>query len=173
LILNLRPSIGPSTGLILTGPLGMITIGILAPWHLGAWRGPWSARAPSFPGRMAALSLTTVLANYHSQVHGLTLFALPLAAAYGSPQVSQQTRYALLPRALAPGLIVVGLDHFVLREVIRDQPTDVLIWSRLVQVLLTLATGSLIADVLRRRSSLAVPRESTEAGRLAPEVSGG
>jgi hypothetical protein len=145
LILNLRPSIGGNTGLLLTIVLGAITVAAT----LLIWRGPWSATSRSFPARMAAMSLTTVLANYHSHAHGLTLFAVPLAASYGQPGTSRVTRWALLALALGPTAIIIGLDHWLLRDVIEHRQVDVLIWSPLVQMLLVLASGSLIMGVLR------------------------
>lgn len=152
LILNLRPSIGVSTGLLLTAVLGAITVA----FTLLAWRGPWSPRSLSFAPRMAATSLATVLANYHSHVHGLTLFAVPLADAYGQPSAGRAVRWSLLALAFGPTIVVIGLQHWLVRDVILHQPIDVLIWSPLVQILLVLASGSLIAAAMReRRAELA------------------
>jgi glycosyl transferase family 87 len=149
LILNLRPSIGGNTGLLLTIVLGAITVGCT----LLIWRGPWAAASRSFPARMAAMSLTTVLANYHSHAHGLTLFAVPLAASYGQPEAGRLTRWSLVALAVGPTAIIIGLDHWLLRDVIERKQVDVLIWSPLVQILLVLASGSLIMSVLRGKDA--------------------
>jgi hypothetical protein len=155
LILNLRPSIGSTTGLTLTVVVGAITVA----GTLFVWRGPWTAAARTFPSRMAAMSLTTVLANYHSHAHGLTLFAVPLAASFGQPGASRLTRWSLLALALAPTVVIIGLDHWLLRDVIQHRRVDVLIWSPLVQMLLVLASGSLIIGVVRdNQDSPGVPR---------------
>jgi hypothetical protein len=144
LILNLRPSAGPTTGLLFVAAAGLLS----ALTALSVWRGPWAARSWTFAPRVAALALTTVLANYHSHSHGLALFAIPVAASLGEPRVRRITRVALLALAFLPSLVIIAGQHWFWRELIQHQPVDVLIWSPLAQMLLVLATGCLLRDVL-------------------------
>jgi hypothetical protein len=148
LILNARPSIGPTTGLLLTAILGVMSVlGMLL-----AWRGRWSAAAWHFPLRVSAALLATVLATYHSHVHGLALAAVPLASSVGDPRLGRMTRGALMALAFLPTILIIGLQHGLWRALIQHEPVDVLIWSPLVQVLLVVATGGLVTDVLRHQT---------------------
>jgi hypothetical protein len=163
LILNLRPSIGPTTGLLLTALLGLISVlGMLL-----AWRGPWSAAAWHFPFRVTATLLTTVLATYHSHVHGLALAAVPLAASLGDPRIGRITTRALQALPFLPSILVIGVDHGLWRSIIQHQQVDILIWSPLVQVLLVAATASLVADVLRHQPARTLDQTVVE---IAPRV---
>ncbi|MDQ6795409.1 MAG: DUF2029 domain-containing protein [Chloroflexota bacterium] len=45
-----------------------------------AFRGPWQPTEPRFAGQMTLLGIGTILAAYHSHIHGVTMIAVPLAA---------------------------------------------------------------------------------------------
>jgi hypothetical protein len=160
LILNLRPSIGPGTGLLLTAALGLLTVAALLP----IWRGPWRPASALFPARMAATCLTTILVNYHSHAHGLTLFTLPLAASYGEQRSGRYARAALLALAFVPTVIVIVIQHWLLREVILRETVDILIWSPLAQILLSIAAGTLLVAVLRSERLPSTPAQRAEPG---------
>ncbi|GAC1313573.1 MAG: hypothetical protein NVSMB2_01690 [Chloroflexota bacterium] len=144
MVLNLRPSIGPISGFMLTGFAGVLTVAAVAV----AWRGSWSAASWTFAPRVAVLGLGTVLANYHSHSHGLALFALPLAACLAEQRVRPITRAALLILAFVPTLYVITLKSWVWSELLWHQPPDVLIWSPLLQLLLAACLVLLVRDVI-------------------------
>ena len=151
LILNLRPSIGPLNGVLLTSILGLLSVLCLFP----AWRGRWSAESPTFAPRMAALLLITVLANYHSHVHGLALAALPVAACAWA--ANNQPRDAL--DVGGAGGPAHGAHHRARSRTpartMLGRPVDALIWSPLMQVLLVAASGALVVDAMRLRARTA------------------
>jgi Glycosyltransferase family 87 len=45
-----------------------------------AWRGPWAPRSAAFAGQMTLLVAGTLLASYHSHIHGVSMIVVPLAA---------------------------------------------------------------------------------------------
>jgi len=145
LILYLRPSIGPSTGLVLTLVLGALTVASLLP----IWRGAWAPTSPHFPAPITATLLATVLANYHSHVHGAAILAVPLTATLAQASTGRFTRSVLVLLVFGPAVLIVAIQHLVIRMLVLGQPLDTLIWSPLVQVLLSLAMVGLVVDVVR------------------------
>jgi len=162
LILYLRPSIGPSTGLVLTIVLGALTVAGLLP----IWRGAWTPTSPVFAAQISATLVATVLANYHSHVHGAAILAVPLAATLARAPIGRFTRLVLLLFVFAPAVLTVAIQQLGIRMLILGQPLDPLIWSPLVQVLLSLAMVGLVVDVVRRKpegTSAATAQRCTRA----------
>lgn len=145
LILNLRPSIGPDTGLALTLLLGALTVVCVVP----IWRSAWAPGSTAFPAQMTATLVATVLANYHSHVHGGAILAVPLAATLAQVRTGPIARLALLALVFAPTVLIVGLQHWAIRMLVLGQPLDTLIWSPLAQGLLLAVLIGLVVNVLR------------------------
>jgi hypothetical protein len=161
LILYLRPAIGPETGLALTVALGALTVACLLP----IWRGAWAPRSPLFPAQMSATLIATVLANYHSHVHGAAILAVPLAATLAHARIGRFARWALVSLIFAPVVLIVAIQHLAIRMLILGQPLDTLIWSPLVQVLLILAMAALVIGVVRR-PPVAMPLAAAQPARV-------
>lgn len=167
LVLSLRPSIGPISGLVLTGIAGVVTVAAV----VLAWRGSWSAASWTFAPRVAVLGLATVLANYHSHSHGLALFALPLAACLAEDRLRPITRAALVTLAFGPTLIVITVKSWVWSELIWHHQPDVLVWSPLLQVLLAACLALLVRDVVwPARGVMGQDRELHQPLPVAPEA---
>jgi alpha-1,2-mannosyltransferase len=45
------------------------------------WRGPWDPRSQRFPRQVLATVIVTLIASFHSHVHGATLLIIPMLAA--------------------------------------------------------------------------------------------
>jgi hypothetical protein len=48
---------------------------------VAVWRGPWDPRSWRFPRQVAATVVVTLLASFHSNLHGATLLTVPMLAA--------------------------------------------------------------------------------------------
>ncbi len=48
---------------------------------VAVWRGPWDPRSKQFPRQILATVIVTLLASFHSHVHGATLLIVPILAA--------------------------------------------------------------------------------------------
>ncbi|MDQ3809146.1 MAG: hypothetical protein M3336_02535, partial [Chloroflexota bacterium] len=76
----------------------------------------------------------------------------PLAAALAEPEIHRATRWALGLLVVAPMvLVVVVVQHWLIRILLLRQPLDILVWSPLIQALSAAALGALVLDVMRRR----------------------
>ena len=123
---------------------------------------------------MAVTSLVTVLANYHSHVHGLALFSVPIAASVGQPGVGRAARWLVISLALLPSVVIIGVQHWLWRSVIMHEPVDILIWSPLAQILLILSTGALLLSIWRldhAPAAAAVDNAAMEQREMSPSPS--
>jgi hypothetical protein len=66
---------GPSTRLVMALSAALV-LSLVA-----AWRGPWDARSDRFPRQVLATVVVTLMASFHSHIHGATLLIVPLLAA--------------------------------------------------------------------------------------------
>ncbi len=48
---------------------------------VAVWRGPWDSRSERFPRQVLATVIVTLVASFHSHVHGATLLIVPMLAA--------------------------------------------------------------------------------------------
>lgn len=145
-LLYLNSDLSAEKGVAYTVLLGVATVAAIVPM----WRGPWRARDDLFPEKMAALLAVTVLTTYHSQVHGATMLAVPLAAVLGQPRLSALVRWTVLALVLVPTFLLVGLQHTFIHMLLLRQPMDVLDWSPVVQVLFVGVIGAIAWDVWQR-----------------------
>ena len=100
--------------------LTLILSGLTVIAVLAAWRGPWHPSGPRFAAQVTLLAVGTVLASYHSHVHGALIIAVPLAAYLsGTPGlpggwiVEAEARMVLAFAIVAPWLwfAVLGRSH--------------------------------------------------------------
>jgi hypothetical protein len=113
-----------------------------------AFRGPWRPTGPRFAGQMTLLATGTVLAAYHSHVHGATLIAVPLAALLASWRPSQpigQMLRSALSAVLAFAVIAPWLWFAVLGRG-HERANNMLA--------VALAAGFLLIFVALRRSAI-------------------
>jgi hypothetical protein len=59
----------------------MVLSAALAISLVAVWRGPWDPRSGRFPRQVAATVAVTLLASFHSNLHGATLLTVPMLAA--------------------------------------------------------------------------------------------
>jgi hypothetical protein len=137
LVLNFLPGVGNRSGLLLTLALGALTMLAV----LLAWRGPWVAHDRRFPARMTMLLLGTVLANYHSHVHGLVLIAVPLASLLGEGRLARPTRVIIIV-ALALSIAVPAIGRLTSLML----PELRMSWSQLFPLLTLACFGSLVLE---------------------------
>lgn len=163
LVLWARPGLDGRVGLSLTLLLGLATAAALVPL--------WRRRAPAESGllavQVAATTAATLLASYHSNVHGGALLVVPFAAVLAAPRavVSGLSRWLLFLTGLLWTLIPVGLLFVVQDTLVGRLPVQdaVLRWTPVVQVLLVACVATLAGQelsvlssqwsVLRRRGS--------------------
>jgi hypothetical protein len=150
LIVNLRPSIGNTSGVLLFLALSALTVAVIA-WSV---RGPWRPNTPNLDWQLGAVLVGTFLVSYHSHMHGLALLAVPLAALWGSSVHAPTGRVAMLGFVLLPTLafvLVAGLSRgFAINY---DEPLWV-VWPVLNVLLLVVL---LAAVLLQLRSISSVP----------------
>jgi hypothetical protein len=105
LIVNARPSIGNTSGVLLFSALSALSVLGVA-WYT---RAPWRPRTPTLDWQLAAVLIATFLVSYHSHMHGLALLAVPLAALWRRSSEAPALRLALLGFVFLPTLAFVGV----------------------------------------------------------------
>ena len=80
-IMGVAPGVQETVGSALMLAAGIMTALI----SLLAWRGDWDPASPSFPIRVLATTLATVIATPHSHFYGTVLMLAPIAAMMRSP----------------------------------------------------------------------------------------
>jgi hypothetical protein len=147
LIVNARPSIGDTSGVVLFTVLSAITVAAIA-W---AVRGPWRTGTPTLDWQLATVCVGTFLVSYHSHMHGLVLLAVPLAALWRVASAAPTVRLAVLAFLFVPTIaffFVAGLARgFVINY---DDPLWVT-WPVLNVAVLALLLG---ATVLVQQSAV-------------------
>src|SRR5262249_42098039 len=101
LIVNLRPGISSTSGVLLFVTLSVLTIIAL----LWATRGPWPTSHEAFDLQLGAVIVATFLASYPSHMPGLALAVVPLAAMWRAASAS--SRLAILGFVFLPTLLFV------------------------------------------------------------------
>jgi hypothetical protein len=102
LVLFFLPEISTEIGIVLTLFLSVLTVLIAAL----AWRGPWDPRERLFPAKVSLVLVTTLLANYHSHLHGAVVLAVPLAAVLAQGRPSGVTRLTIVVGLVLPTLML-------------------------------------------------------------------
>jgi alpha-1,2-mannosyltransferase len=162
LIVNLRPAIGGTTGIMLFLALAGLTVLALA-W---ATRGAWRPNTPTLDLQLAVVLVTTMLVSYHSHMHGLVLLAVPLALAWRA--ASAAPRLAILALVLVPTIIFV-LVTAGLRGMAIDYELPLwVVWPPWTIALLILLNATLFLELrsapvtapVRATASLSVARNA-------------
>jgi hypothetical protein len=139
LIVNARPSIGNTSGVLLFLILSMVTLAALVWATRGAWR-PGSRR---LDWQLGSVAVATFLVSYHSHMHGLVLLAVPLAALWRASQTTPLLKMAVLAQVFLPTLAFVAVAAVVRGLVINyDEPLWVVwpVWNVALLVALLGAT---------------------------------
>ena len=105
LIVNARPSIGNTSGVVLFGVLSVVTVAAIA-W---ATRAPWRTGSRVLEWQLVAVIVGTFLVSYHSHMHGLVLLTVPLAAMWRLSPREPLARLALLGFVFLPTAAFVGV----------------------------------------------------------------
>ena len=152
LVVTLFGFLPDQAGLVLTLVLSLLTVAA-AVWGLGRLQ---STSAKDLPVSITAVTLTTLLASYHSNVHGAALLCLPLAALLARGRPSQLTRALLAALVLVP---FAALFDVVFATLTGRGPWPPLQWAPFVPLLL----GAALIGVLRdaRQSSADQPFPGT------------
>jgi hypothetical protein len=105
LIVNARPAIGNTSGVLLFIALSAVTVAALA-WFT---RGPWRTRTATLDWQLAAVVIATFLVSYHGHMHGLVLLAVPVAGLWRVSDDAPALRLTLLGFVFLPTLVFVGV----------------------------------------------------------------
>jgi hypothetical protein len=138
-IVNARPAIGNTSGVVLFVLLSGVTV-LATAW---ATRGRWRPRTSTLDIQLGAVLLATFLVSYHSHMHGLVLLAVPLAALWRVTAHSASVRLAILGFVFLPTAAFVGVTAVGRRFAINyDDPLWVVwpVWTAALLVLLLAAT---------------------------------
>jgi hypothetical protein len=100
LIVNARPAIGNTSGVVLFLMLSLLTLAVLA-WVA---RGSWSPGSRTLDLQLVAVIVATFLVSYHSHVHGLALLAVPLAGLWRASAADSGVRLTILAFVFLPTL---------------------------------------------------------------------
>jgi hypothetical protein len=156
LIVNARPSIGNTSGVLAFVALSLVTVAAIA-W---ATRGRWRTATVELDWQLLAVIVGTFLVSYHSHMHGLVLLTVPLAAMWSVSKREPMARLAELAFIFLPTAAFVGVAGLARGFAINyDDPLWVVwpVFNVALLALLTLATLSVSASTLRTSASNALP----------------
>jgi Glycosyltransferase family 87 len=158
LLLNIAPTIGNRTGILLTLILGLVT----AVSAMVVWRGPWNPRDEFFPSKMTTLILGSILASYHSHVHGLVLLAVPLASLLGEGYLTPRSRWLIVGGIYLPILVstVQGIVGLASPDLLFPSPY-------LPALLVVMSFGSLLWNLRRTHNRPGSTSEISQVSSLA------
>jgi hypothetical protein len=163
LIVNARPSIGNTSGVVAFAVLSVATVAAIA-W---ATRAPWRAGSPTLDWQLAAVLVGTFLVSYHSHMHGLVLLTVPLAAMWRQSSDAPVVRVAMLAFIFLPTVAFVGVTALARGFVINyDDPLWVVwpVWNVL------LLAALLAATLLQLRSLPSTTDSTVPSGVAAPAI---
>ena len=92
------------------------------------WRGAWDPSGPAFAGKFCVLALATLVASYHSHVHGAPLILVPVAAAWSQPTFRFRTRVTLAACLYLPTLLLSWAGAVQQRFAVSADP-EMQLWS--------------------------------------------
>jgi hypothetical protein len=145
-IVNARPAIGNTSGVLLFLALSALTV-LATAW---ATRGAWVPRAAKLDVQLGAVITATFLVSYHSHMHGLVLLAVPLAAMWRTAVTSPLLRLSTLALLFVPTVAFVGVTAIGRHLAINyDDPLWV-VWPVLTAALLVVVLGASLVTVARQ-----------------------
>jgi hypothetical protein len=133
-------------GLVLTLAVSLVTV-LRAVWGL---RDARSGTPSNLAGAVCAVTLTTLIASYHSNVHGAALLCVPLGALLASGRAGVSTRFWLAALVLVPYGILIDV---VFQTVTGRGPWPPLQWAPVVPLLMGAALVAVLRDLSRSASS--------------------
>ncbi len=149
LIVNARPSIGNTSGVLLFVALALITIAAIA-W---AARGAWRPHSQELDWQLAAVLVGTFLVSYHSHMHGLVLLTVPLAAMWRLSAGAPTTRLAILAFVFVPTVTFIGVAGFARGFAINYADPLWVVWPVWNVVLLAGLLAATLAQLQRVHST--------------------
>jgi hypothetical protein len=105
LIVNARPSIGNTSGVLLFIVLSVVTVAAIA-W---ATRGRWRTGTAGLEWQLLAVIVGSFLVSYHSHMHGLVLLSVPLAAMWSLSARVPIVRLATLAFVFLPTAAFIAI----------------------------------------------------------------
>src|SRR5205814_4798744 len=97
-IVNARPAIGNTSGVLLFVAVSAVTV-LATAW---ATRGRWVSRTAKLDLQLGAVITATFLVSYHSHMHGLVLLTVPLAAMWRTAIAAPLLRLSALALLFLP-----------------------------------------------------------------------
>lgn len=142
-IVNARPAIGNTSGVLLFLAFSAVTV-LATAW---ATRGVWIPRTAKLDLQLGVVITATFLVSYHSHMHGLALLTVPLAGMWSLSRKTPWLRLSILgllflPTAAFVGVTVIG-RHLAINY---DDPLWV-VWPVLTAALLVVLLGAILATV--------------------------
>src|SRR5260370_31157374 len=104
-IVNARPAIGNTSGVLLFLALSALTV-LAAAW---VTRGVWVPRTAKLDLQLGAVITATFLVSYHSHMHGLVLATVPLAGMWRLSRKTSWARLSILGLRFRPTAACVGV----------------------------------------------------------------
>ncbi len=144
-IVNARPAIGNTSGVLLFLALSGLTV-VATAW---ATRGAWRPLTKALDLQLGAVLTATFLVSYHSHMHGLVLLTVPLAGMWRTAGTAPWPRLAVLGLVFLPTAAFVGVTALGRRFAINyDDPLWV-VWPVLTAALLVILLGTTFATGAR------------------------
>jgi hypothetical protein len=142
-IVNARPAIGNTSGVLLFLALSAVTL-LAAAW---ATRGAWRPRSTTLDVQLGAVITATFLVSYHSHMHGLVLLTVPLAGLWCLGRTTPWLRLSIVGLVFLPTVAFVGVTAIGRHLAINyDDPLWV-VWPVLTAALLVVLLGAILATV--------------------------
>jgi hypothetical protein len=165
LIVNARPAIGNTSGVVLFLALAVATVLVMA-W---ATRGPGRTGSRTLDLQLGAVLVGTFLVSYHSHVHGLVLLTIPLAGLWRAGADAPRVRLAILGFVFLPTLAFVGVTALGQHLAIDYDAPLWVVWPVWNVALLALLLGAVLLELRSARSSRPV-RTELEALAMVPSA---
>ena len=159
LIVNARPSIGNTSGVLLFVGLSVVTVAAIA-W---ATRGPWRSGSRVLEWQLLAVIVGTFLVSYHSHMHGLVLLTVPLAAMWSLSPRQPVVRLAELAFIFLPTAAFIGVAGLARGFTINYEDPLWVVWPVLNVALLTLLLVGTLSPEGTRGEDAMTP-EGTHGG---------
>jgi len=170
-IVNARPAIGNTSGVVLFVALSGLTL-LGTAW---ATRGAWRAHTATLDLQLGAVIVATFLVSYHSHMHGLVLLAVPLAGLWRVARTAAWLRLAILGLVFLPTLAFVAITGIGRQMAINyDDPLWV-VWPVLTAGLLVMVLGATLLTLRQTHDVVdqvpaSVEATSPAAGQLSTGV---
>jgi hypothetical protein len=144
-IVNARPAIGNTSGVVLFLALAALTL-LATAW---ATRGAWRPRTATLDLQLGAVVTATFLVSYHSHMHGLVLLTVPLAAIWRASRTAPWLRLAILGLVFVPTAAFIAVTVVGRRlQINYDDPLWV-VWPVLTAAVLLAMLGATLVTAVR------------------------